>query len=96
MSAWMDEFAKFLSYTNPLLVDDTEEDEAGVIERVQAAVIENLNLYASKYEEEFAPHLPLFTQLIWKLLIEVNHQSKYDLLATQAIKFLTAVCGKQM
>ena len=67
-----------------------------MIERVQAAIIENLNLYASKYEEEFAPFLPKFTQYIWKLLVDVNTMPKYDLLVTQAIKFLIAVSSKQM
>ena len=96
MALWMEDFAKYLIYQNNLITDPNEEDEPGVIERVQAAVIENLNLYASKYEEEFAPHLPRFTQLIWQLLINVNSQPKYDIMATQAIKFLTAVCSKQM
>lgn len=77
-------------------MDDSEEDEPGVLERVRAAIIENLNLYASKYEEEFAPYLPKFTQYIWKLLVDVNTMPKYDLLVTQAIKFLIAVSSKQM
>ena len=38
----------------------------------------------------------MFTQQIWKLLVEVNNQPRYDQLATQAIKFLIAVCSKQM
>jgi exportin-2 (importin alpha re-exporter) len=36
------------------------------------------------------------TQLVWKLLMEVGAQPKYDILATSAIKFLTSVSGKQM
>lgn len=96
MTPWMDEFAALLTYTNPVLVDEGEEDEPGVLERVQSAIIENLNLYATKYEEEFAPHLPRFTELIWKMLVEVKAQPKFDALATQGIKFLTAVAGKQM
>jgi hypothetical protein len=30
---------------------------------VQAAVVENLNLYTDKYEEEFQKHLSMFTQV---------------------------------
>ena len=56
---------------NPLLVDADEETEAGPIETLQAAIVENLNLYADKYEEEFQPHLQSSTQLVWGLLMKV-------------------------
>lgn len=72
VAVWMGEFAKYLSYANPLLVDANEENEPGAIEQLQAAVLENLNLYATKYEEVFEPFLPQFTQLVWKLLMEVR------------------------
>jgi exportin-2 (importin alpha re-exporter) len=95
IAPWMTEFAKYLSYSNPLLVDEDEESEPGPIERLQAAILENLNLYAAKYEEFFEPYLSQFTQLVWRLLMNVNVQPKYDILATSAIKFLTSVSGKQ-
>mmetsp|Transcript_30239 Transcript_30239/g.50587 ORF Transcript_30239/g.50587 Transcript_30239/m.50587 type:complete len:1000 (+) Transcript_30239:127-3126(+) len=95
-TAWMTEFAKYLSYQNPLLVDEDDVNEPGAVEKLQAAILENLNLYATKYEEVFEPFLPQFTQLVWKLLMEVGAQPKYDILATSAIKFLTSVSGKQM
>jgi exportin-2 (importin alpha re-exporter) len=94
IASWMEEFAKYLSYKNPLLVDDREE--AGPIESLQTAVIENLNLYASKYEEEFAQHLGQFTQAVWQLLVEVGQEPKYDALATSGIKFLTSVSSKEV
>ena len=93
---WMGEFAKYLTYFNPLLVNPSDEIEPGPIEKLQAAIIENLSLYVTKYEEEFAPHLPMFTQLIWKLLMEVSAFPKHDNLATQAIKFLTCVSSKKV
>jgi len=96
LNDWMTEFAKYLTYTNPILVDTTEETEPGVIEQLQAAIVENLVLYVTKYEEEFAAHLPQFTQIIWELLLKVGTQPKYDNLATSAIKFLTSVSSKQM
>ena len=68
----------------------------GPIERLQANIIENLSLYASKYEEEFAPYLGKFTQLIWQMLLSVPSQPKYDALATNGILFLTSVCNKEM
>jgi len=93
---WMAEFKKILEYSNPMLVNDDEEDEEGPIEKIQAAVVENVNLYVSKYEEEFLPHLSEFTQCIWGLLMQVGPKSKYDTLATSSIKFLTSVSSKQM
>jgi exportin-2 (importin alpha re-exporter) len=92
---WMTEFAKFLTYTNPFLVDNDEELESGPIERLQAAILDNISLYATKYEDVFEPFLPQFTQLVWKLLIDVDSKPKYDILATSAIKFLTSVSSKQ-
>ncbi len=96
ITIWMGEFAKFLSYKNPLLVDTNEDNEAGPIEKLQVAIVENLNLYATKYEEDFAPFLSTFTMAIWQLLIEIGSQPKYDTLITSAIKFLSSVVSKQM
>jgi len=96
MPTWMGEFAKVLSYKNPLLVDDSEDSEPGLIEQVQAAVVDNISLYVTKYEEEFAPYLGTFTQLVWQRLMEVSAQPKFDVLATSLIKYLTSVCSKEM
>jgi exportin-2 (importin alpha re-exporter) len=96
IETWMEEFAYFLRYSNPLLLDSSEESEPGPIEKLQAALVENLNLYATKYEEEFQNFLGGFTQQIWQRLLEVGNEPKYDLLVTSGIKFLTSVCSKQM
>lgn len=96
MTQWMTEFAKYFDYTHPLLINQREESEPGPIDKLQTAIVENLNIYASKYEEEFDPFLGQFTQLIWKLLITVDMKSKYDQLATSGINFLTTVSSKQM
>jgi exportin-2 (importin alpha re-exporter) len=92
---WMVEFAKYLDYKNVLLVND-DENEPSAIEKLQAAILENLNLYATKYEDIFEPFIPQFTQLAWKLLMEVTNEPRFDILATTAIKFLTSICAKQM
>ena len=96
IAEWMEQFMKFLTYKNRHLVNDNEDLEPGPIENLQVAILENLTLYASKYEEEFNPYLGIFTQAIWQLLMEVDHQQKYDILATSSIKFLSSVCSKQM
>jgi len=92
----MTEFANYLQYQNPLLVDEKETQTSGPIEKLQANIIENLNLYATKYEEEFAPYLPNMTKIVWELLVSVPGQAKYDPLATNAIQFLVSVCSKDM
>ena len=94
ITTWMNEYAKYLVYDNPLLHDDREE--TGPVESLQTAIIENLNLYASKYEEEFQPHLEHFTSAVWQLLVNVKSEPKYDTLAVSGIKFLTAVCSKEV
>jgi exportin-2 (importin alpha re-exporter) len=95
IEAWMTQFAWSLEYTNPMLESTSDQSEIGPIERLHSAIIENLNLYASKYDEEFTAYLSNFTQLIWKLLMNIGVGSKYDVLATNAIKFLTSVASKQ-
>ena len=96
MPQWMPLFSEVLYYQNPLLVDDSEDMAAGPIERLQAAVLENINLYVGKYEEEFMPYLEGYTQTVWKMLMEVGPQQKYDLLAVSALRFLTTVSSKKM
>jgi len=96
MSEWMDEFSKYLTYTNPLLTDADEEDEPSLIDDLQAAIVENLHLYASKDEEAFIPFLPTFTSLVWNLVLGISSYSKHDILATTCIKFLSSLIEKLM
>ena len=96
MAEWMGEFAKYLQYQNPLLVDDTEEVEPSPIDRLQAAIVENLALYADKDEEPFLPFLPQFTTLVWNLLVSLTAYPKHDTLVVTSIKFLSSLVAKQM
>ena len=96
MSEWMDGFASFLQYQNPLLTDDDEETESSPIDKLQTAIVENLTLYANKDEEPFIPFLPHFTTLIWNLLLKLTALPKHDGLATISIKFLSSLVAKQM
>lgn len=96
MGEWMAEFAKYLRYQNPLLVDNDEEMEPSPVDKLQAAIVENLNLYANKDEEPFLPFLPEFTTLVWNLLMNVSAMPKHDTLATTSIRFLSSLVGKLM
>lgn len=90
----MEVFLQFMSFKNATLSDPDEEDEPGPIEKLQTAIILNVNLYAEKYEEEFGPFLPGFTTAIWALLTNVGPQTKYEGLASCGIKFLASVVSK--
>ena len=96
MKDWMEEFAKYLQYKNPLLVDETEEDEPSPLDRLQAAIVENLKMYADKDEEPFIPFLPNFTSLVWNLLVGLTAYPKHDTLVTTSIKFLSSLIEKRM
>ena len=96
MSEWMEQFSKYLQYSNPIVVDEDEDTEPSPIDKLQAAVIQNLALYADKDEEPFLPFLPDFTKLVWNLLMTVSDRPKHDSLATTSIKFLSSLVSKLM
>ena len=96
MKEWMQEFAKYLQYTNPVLVDEDEESEPGPIDTLQAAIIRDLSLYADKDEEPFMDYLPQFTKIVWDLLMKTTKLPKHDALATTSIKFLSNLVRKKM
>jgi exportin-2 (importin alpha re-exporter) len=96
MKEWMEEFAKYLVYKNPLLVDENEEDSPSPVDKLQSAIIENLKMYADKDEEPFIPFLPNFTSLVWNLLVSLTAYSKHDILVTTSIKFLSSLVEKKM
>ena len=93
---WMEQFSKYLQYSNPVVTDDSEENEPSPIDKLQTAIVRNLALYADKDEECFLPFLGEFTRLVWGLLMRVNHYPKYDQLATTSIKFLSSLVAKMM
>jgi exportin-2 (importin alpha re-exporter) len=99
MGEWMQGFNKFLTYTNPLLNPedpDDDDEEEGALDALQAAIVENLTLYAEKYEEEFQAHLQSFTQVVWQRLVAASTARRHDNLATTSIKFLNILASKPM
>ena len=83
---------KYLTYDNPLLHTD-DESEAGPLEYVKVGVTEVLVLYVNKYEDAFGELLPPFIESVWNLLTTIGPETKYDLVASKGLQFLTAVCG---
>lgn len=94
MTEWMGQFDKYLSYENGRLLCASGHE--GIIERLQAAIVDIASLYAQKYEEEFRPFLPRFVSAIWQLLVKLSSLPHHDHLATKSIHFLAEIIGKQM
>ena len=85
---------KYLTYENAALNTDND-DEPGPLEAVRADVFRVLVLYTKKYEEEFRTHLTQFVGSSWNMLTSVGPETKYDLVASRALEFLTTVASLQ-
>ena len=96
MEAFMVEFKKYLQYKNPILEDPNEEDEPSPVDKLQAAIIDILELYASKDEEPFLVFLPELSSMVWNLLIGASNLPKNDILVTKSIKFLSLLVQREM
>ncbi|KAF2119186.1 CAS/CSE protein [Lophiotrema nucula] len=83
---------KYLVYDSPALHTD-DESESGILEYVRAGIFETLILYIQKYEDVFGPQLPQFVETSWSFLMTVGLETKYDILVSRALQFLTAVVG---
>ena len=81
---------KYLIYENQLL-DTDDETEAGPLEHVKAGIFEVLVLWVQKYEDAFGDHVGQFIGSSWNLLTTVGQETKYDILVSKALQFLTAV-----
>jgi exportin-2 (importin alpha re-exporter) len=93
MDDWFGRFQGFLAtdFACPAIAGDASDGRPSLVEQVQAAVCENLELYMQKYEEEFGKYLPTFVPLVWQLLVAKGSEARYDILVTTCIKFLTSV-----
>ncbi|AAS53644.2 AFR273Wp [Eremothecium gossypii ATCC 10895] len=82
---------KYLAYDNPLLEDETEDEEASVVTKVKSSIAELVQLYTSRYEDVFGPMVEQFIQTTWNLLVSLTCQPKYDILVSKCLSFMTAV-----
>ncbi|KAK7583970.1 hypothetical protein V9T40_004933 [Parthenolecanium corni] len=95
MAVWMNNFHVLLTGNYAALVTANDDEEAGIIEQLRSQICENLVMYAQKYDEEFAPHLPRFVDDIWNLLMALGAQTKYDILVSNAMTFLSTVADRK-
>lgn len=81
---------KYLTYDNPLLHTD-DESESGPLEFARAGIFEVLTLWVQKYEEDFGRYLPNLIPSSWTLVTTLGPETKYDILVSRALQFLTSV-----
>lgn len=93
LAIWMPNFLQILSVENPLLETDSE-DEVGSLQQVKSEICDIISMYAQKYHEEFESYICSFVDAVWKLLISSGKEPKYDLLISNAIKFLSTVANR--
>ena len=71
-------FHGILKYSNPLVETSSDDTEAGLLDISKSLIIEIVNLYLEKYDEEFAKLLPQFASAIWELLCKASMSVKHD------------------
>lgn len=86
---------KYLRYENLLLITD-DDAESGPLEFVKAGICEAITLYMQKYEEDFRELCKPFITSAWTLLTTIGPQTKYDILVSKALQFLTAVASHEV
>ena len=84
----------YLTYDNTIL-QSSDDAEAGPLELLKSSIFELLTLYVQKYDEDFAPYVERFVGSSWNLLTTVGLETKYDILVSKALQFLTAVTRSQ-
>ncbi|XP_018563409.1 exportin-2 [Anoplophora glabripennis] len=93
MQVWMTNFHTMLT-ADVKSLQNTDSEEAGIMEQLKSQVCDNIALYAQKYDEEFRPYLPQFVTDVWSLLIATGLEPKYDLLVSNALQFLSSVAER--
>ena len=83
---------KYLTFENPLLATD-DDSESGPLEFVKAGICEVMTLYMQKYEDAFGDLCKPFITSAWSLLTTIGPETKFDILVSKALHFLTAVAS---
>ncbi|OTB05757.1 hypothetical protein M426DRAFT_319437 [Hypoxylon sp. CI-4A] len=83
---------KYLTYESPLLATD-DDSEAGIVEIVKADICEVLQLYVTKFDDDFGRFTQVFVNSAWNLLSTIGPETKFDNLVSKALHFLTAIAA---
>ncbi len=95
MKEWMTGFLQAIRYKSnmPQLLGD--EENPGIVHKLQKNVCMVLTLYSTKYDEEFSAYLDGFVQGVWQLLTEAlaANLMKHDAIVAHGVAFLSAVAN---
>lgn len=91
LSLWMPRFQEILSFENPVIEREALDSEPTSIEILKSNIIEIVNLYTQKYDEEFEPYLQDFIMKIWQLLTEAQESPRFDTLVFTGMQFLCTI-----
>ncbi|KAF5006404.1 hypothetical protein FDECE_7220 [Fusarium decemcellulare] len=83
---------KYLTYSNPLLETD-DDTETSIADTVKADICEVLELFTVKFDEDFSKYCQPFIEKAWNLLSSTGTETKYDIIVSKALHFLTAVAS---
>lgn len=81
---------QYLQY-KPTIALEQDENEVGVLEDIRIGICDIIQLYTQRYEEEFSFVLPTFVEACWNMLSDIGSETRYDLLVSSALAFLTSV-----
>jgi len=93
LAIWMPNFLQLLGVENKALETDSD-DEVGLLQQVKSEICDIISMYAQKYHEEFECYLQKFVEAVWKLLTTSGQEPKFDILISNAIKFLSTVANR--
>lgn len=92
MSTGMAIMHKYLSLSTPLVGDSSDDEDIDVLIKTKSAIIELIQLYVTRYAEEFDAMVETFVTTVWQLVVSgVTKQQKFDLLTVKALSFLTSI-----
>ncbi|KAL6950231.1 hypothetical protein ACO0QE_000907 [Hanseniaspora vineae] len=82
---------KYLGYNNPLMEDESDDDNASIVLMVKSSIQELVQLYTTRYEDVFSSMINDFIQTTWELLTNLAPKAKNDVLVCKSMEFLSSV-----
>lgn len=82
---------KYLKFHSSLLEDDSEDDEMDLVILVKINICELIQLYTTRYEDEFKKFIEPSIQIVWDLLNNISAQQKNDILVSKSLQYMTCV-----
>lgn len=82
---------KYLKFHSPLLEDESEDDDTDLVIQVKVNICELLQLYTTRYEDEFKKFIEPSIQIVWDLLNNTSTQPKNDILVSKSLQYMTCV-----